>query len=266
MRTLAAAIFGALAVAAPAFAAYPGTYAQRDAVGLVSGSTRYTLAASGSDTRVLAENVSTSALVRSATLSGSYGVPTLIPANVRLGMFRDGSRFVVQSTANMRTSKFAVVRTADLSLAQAIELPGSFAFDALSPDGSRLYLIQHLSDDFQRYVVRAYDLQEGALVPGRIADKTQPGWVMRGYPVSRIVTANGRWVYTLYTNPAGFPFVHALDTVKSLAHCVGIAWQGSQDELTGYRLRVVGNRLLVLRTSGAVYRAIDRTTWSVRPR
>ena len=266
MRSLLAAAFAALVVAAPAFAAFPGTYAQRDGVGLVSGSTRYTLGASGFDTRVVAENMKTGAQLGSATLTGSYGVPTLIPANVRLGMFRDGSRFVLQSMGIAKTSKFAIVRTADLSVAQAIALPGSFAFDALSPDGTRLFLIQHLSDDFQRYVVRAYDLQTGALVPGRIADKTQPGWVMRGYPVSRVVSANGRWVYTLYTNPLGFPFVHALDTVKGVAHCVGIAWKGSQDELTGYRLRVVGNRLLVLRSSGAVYRTIDRTSWAVRQR
>jgi hypothetical protein len=259
MKTFAVAVLTALS-------AYPGTYAQRDSVGLVSGSTRYTLSAFGSDTRIDAENARTSALLRSATLSGSYGVPTLIPANLRLGMFRDSSRFVLQSTANAQRSRFAIVRTADLSLAQSIDLDGSYAFDALSPDGTRLFLIQHLSDDFQHYVVRAYDLEAGALVPGRIADKTQPGWVMRGYPVARVVSANGRWVYTLYTSPAGFPFVHALDTVKSVAHCVGIAWKGSQDELTSYRLRVAGNRLLVLRGSGAVYRSIDRTTWSARLR
>ena len=266
MRTLAVAVLAALAVAAPALAAYPGTYAMRDSVGLVSGSTRYTVTPTGTDTHVQAVDARTFALRRSATLPGAYGVPTMIPANVRLGMFRDGGSFVLQSTANQKKTSFAIVRTADLSVARKIDLDGSYSFDALSPDGTRLYLIQHMSEDFQHYVVRAYDLTEGSLLPGRIADKTQKGWLMRGWPASRVATANGRWVYTLYSNPGGFPFVHALDTVAGVAHCVGIAWRGSQDELNSYRLRVVGNRLLVRDAGGHVYRSIDRTTWAVRLR
>jgi hypothetical protein len=266
MRTFAIATFAALALAGSAYAAYPGTYAQPDSYGLVSGSTRFTVSQNGASTHIDALNVHSLALRRSANVDGKYGVPTMIPANVRLGMFRDGTSFVLQSVANQSQTSFVVVRTSDLSVLRTISLKGSFSFDALSPDGTRLYLIQHTSDDFQHYVVRAYDLTENTLLPGRIADKTQRGWVMRGWPVSRVATANGRWVYTLYTNPSGFPFVHALDTVKGVAHCVGIAWKGSQDELTSYRLRVAGNRLLVLAGSGAVYRSIDRTTWSVRLR
>jgi hypothetical protein len=263
MRSLTIALLAALAVAAPAYAAYPGTYAQTDGVGLVTGSTRFTVSRAGAGTRIDATDVHTLAVDRSATVAGSYGVPTLIPANVRLGMFRDGTSFVLQSTANQKTTTFVVIRSSDLAVVRTISLGGSFAFDALSPDASRLYLIEHRSDDFQHYVVRAYDLTEGALLPGRIADKTQKGWVMRGWPVSRVSTGSGRWVYTLYTNPTGFPFVHALDTVDGVAHCVGLAWKGSQDSLTSYRLRVSGNRLLVRDAIGHVYRSIDRTTWAV---
>jgi hypothetical protein len=266
MRSFVVATVAALALAGSAYAAYPGTYAQAESDGLVSGSTRFTVSPNGSSTHIEALNRHDLALRRSANVDGKYGVPTMIPANVRLGMFRDGKRFVLQSVANRSRTSFVVVRTADLSVARTISLEGSFSFDALSPDGTRLYLIQHTSDDFQHYVVRAYDLTENALLPGRIADKAQRGWVMRGRPVSRVATANRRWVYTLYTDPSGFPFVHALDTVKGVAHCVGIAWRGSQDELTSYRLRVAGNHLLVLAGSGMVYRSIDRTTWAVRLR
>ena len=37
---------------------------------------------------------------------------------------------------------------------------------------------------------------------------------MQGWAVAASATANGRWAYTLYANPGGFPFVHALDTVQ----------------------------------------------------
>src|SRR5207237_2690765 len=87
------------------------------------------------------------------------------------------------------------------------------------------YLIQHSSaDDLQRYTVRAYDLTAHQLVPGRIADKTQKSWVMQGFAVNRATTDDGRWVYTLYMNPGGYPFIHALNTVRGVAHCIGLPW------------------------------------------
>jgi hypothetical protein len=128
-----------------------------------------------------------------------------------------------------------------------------------------LYVIQHTSsEDLQHYVVRAYDLPSHALRPGRIADKTQKSWVMQGWPAARAQTADGRWVYTLYVNPGGFPFVHALDTVNGVAHCVGFSFKGDQGRLSDFRLGIKGNTLLVRQRDLRVYRAIDRTTWAVR--
>jgi hypothetical protein len=255
MKTFAAALAAAsaLAFAGSALAAFPGTYGLQGGPPLagiqVSG-------APGATTIRLGD--------REATIPGAYGIPTLITTQTPLGLFHDGSRFVLQNVGiDTKGSSFVVVRSADLHVEQTIRLAGSFAFDALSPSGRMLYLIEHRSSDLQHYVVRAYDLAAHRLLPGRIADKTQASWVMQGYPAARTGTANGRWVYTLYSNPGGFPFIHALDTVRGVAHCVGIAWPGSQDPLPQYRLAVRGNRLLVLRPTGGVYRSIDRTTWAV---
>src|SRR5205085_2238306 len=78
-----------------------------------------------------------------------------------------------------------------------------------------LYLIQHVSaTNLDRYLVREYDLFADRLLPGAIADRTQRGWVMQGAPLARATSANGRFVYTLYQNPGGYPFVHALDTAR----------------------------------------------------
>ena len=118
------------------------------------------------------------------------------------GLFRDGSTFVLQSTGYAANTTFQLVRTGDLALGETIAL-GAFAFDALSPDGSKLF-IQHTSvNDLQHYVVRAYDLGAHTLLPGKIADKTQKGWVMEGFPVARTTTADGTWAYTMYWNPTG---------------------------------------------------------------
>ncbi len=73
--------------------------------------------------------------------------------------------------------------------------------------------------------MKAYDLKAGELVPGVIADKSQAGWLMAGYPVARATSTGGRWVYTLYQQPDNYPFVHALDTVSRTAICIGLPWE-----------------------------------------
>jgi len=152
-----------------------------------------------------------------------------------------------------------------LHIREMFTLHGSFAFDALSPDAKTMYLIQHVSQqDSTRYIVRAYDLERGRLLPGRIADRTQKSWIMQGFPVTRTASADGRWVYTLYQNPGGYPFVHALDTVRGVAHCVGIPWSGDQAGVWNLRLALRnGERTLaVVRAGGGgPYTSIDTGTW-----
>jgi hypothetical protein len=249
---IALVVLAALCCVGTASAAYPGTYGLQDGPPL--GQLHVSNAAGDTALRIGD---------RQATIHGAYGIPTLITTNTPLGLFRDGSRAVLQSIGIQQRSSFVVVRLSGLRVEQTITLAGSWAFDALSPDGRTLYLIQHTTADLQHYVVRAYDLAAHVLLPGRIADKTQASWVMQGWPAARVATKSGRWVYTLYSNPGGFPFVHALDTVRGVAHCVGFAWSGDQGPLGSYRLSLKGNRLLVLRPGGSVYRSIDRTTWAV---
>ncbi|HVS84835.1 MAG TPA: hypothetical protein VHD91_04325 [Gaiellaceae bacterium] len=267
MKTFLAVTVAALALAAPALAAYPGTYGMQNAQGVAApdGKLTFRAAKSAEGTRLVAVRPGTGTVVRGATIPGQFGIPTMITTHGKtLGMFRDGHAFVLQSVGIEPTSSFRIVSTRTLAVLDRIALKGSWEFDALSPDGSTLYLIQHATlDDFQHYVVRAFDLRTHTLLPGRIADKTQKSWTMEGYPDTRVVTASGRWVYTLYTNPGGFPFVHALDTVAGVAHCVGFAWTGDQGPLSRFSLRLAGDRLLLLRPGGKVYRAIDRTTWAV---
>jgi hypothetical protein len=239
----------ALALASAAYGAYPGTYAELGSLGTIG------VTSAGNLTSVSRGS-------SSVVVHGRYGIPTMITAGTQLGLSHDRSVLVLQSM-NQKRSSFVVLRMRDLHVMQTIALHGSFAFDALSPNAQTLYLIEHRSADLQHYVVRAYDLATHTLRPGRIADKTQKSWVMKGWPTSRVATFDGRWVYTLYTNPGGYPFVHALDTVRGVAHCVGIAWQGSQNPLYHFRLGINGSRLLVLRGDGSVYRTIDRATWAV---
>jgi hypothetical protein len=263
-------VLGALVIVPGASAAYPGPYAVQGGDGVLStdGSLHFIAFGSGEATVVRANKSSDGTTTMSRTLTGAFGVPMISTTGPGEGMFRDGSTFVLQSTGWHPLTQLLLLRTQDLSTVASINLRGTFAFDALSPNGTMLYLIQHRTvQDVEHYVVRAYNLKTRKLVPGRIADKTQTNWVMQGWAVTRATSSNGRWVYTLYANPGGTPFVHALDTVKGVAHCVGIPWPAtdtSQSEVYNFRLTLDGTKLAVrMGAGGDVYRYIDTTNWQV---
>jgi hypothetical protein len=204
------------------------------------------------------------------TLAGAWGIPRVTAtSNGGVGgLSADGRTLVLAQQPHptndgvVRRSSFLVLRTRPLHIVQRVQLHGDFGFDALAPHAHTLYLIQHLLDEGTfRYRVRAYDLAKRRLLPGAIADKTQRNWLMNGFPVARATSPGGRWVYTLYSNPDNYPFVHALDTVARTAVCIGIPldWTAKQSSvIDNATLRVNGNELLL----SAGY-AIDRRTFRV---
>jgi hypothetical protein len=207
------------------------------------------------------------------SFAGFWGIPQIANDGTAGGLSRDGkvvvlARWDPRSYAR-RSSQFLLVSTRSFRVWRRVTLKGDFDFDALSPGARTLYLIEHVStSDLTRYRVRAYDLAEQRLLPRVVADRRQAGWTMQGYPVTRAVSPDARWVYTLYQQPGGYPFVHALDAVSRTAVCVGIPWRGTQDILWSVRLRVDQHapRLLLETPRGRTLFAIDRHTfWVSRP-
>ncbi len=266
---LSLALLGALAIVSTASGAFPGPYAVQGGKGTLSkdGSLRFVATGKGGTTIVAAYPASEGPALRSATVPGSYGVPVLTPDGPGEGLSRDGSALILQNMGLKESSEFLLLNTSDLSTRDQISLSGTFGYDAASPDGTRLYFIQHSSvQDIQHYIVRAYDMRAHKLLPGRIADKTQKSWVMQGWAASRVTSPTGRWVYTLYANPGGTPFIHALDTVKGVAHCVGIPWPATdpdQNDIFQAKLDLVGKSLAVRFQGGGAYRFVNTLSWRV---
>jgi MprA protease rhombosortase-interaction domain-containing protein len=118
-------------------------------------------------------------------------------------------------------------------------LRGDFSFDAISPDGDSLYLIQYTSaKDPSRYAVRAYDLAADRLLAAPVVDPRERGEAMRGSPITRYTSRDGRWAYTLYDGAGTEPFVHALDTVDRQARCIDLPMLEGRRDL--YTLRLTG--------------------------
>jgi hypothetical protein len=204
----------------------------------------------------------------SVLVKGTWGIPRVTLNNGVGGLSADGRTLVLaqddvaHNNGNLSSkSSFAIVSTKPLRLRRLVTVKGDFGFDALSPHGSVLYLIEHVSQkSLFRYRVRAYDMHAGKLLPGVVADKTQRSWLMDGYPVARASSADGKWVYTLYSNADNYPFVHALDTITRTAVCVGIPWDWSTDQraINNATLTVKGGTLAI---SGRF--ALDRSTFKV---
>jgi hypothetical protein len=267
--TLCLAVLAALA-AAPAAAGSGPLFVVQGGAGVVQGSTRFIPVDDGSGGTTQLEAISTKdgTLRDQLGIVGEWGLPAT-PAGTE-GLSLDGGTLVLADTSAGQTSPslFLDVDPKTMRIRKPITLKGWFSFDALSPDGKKLYLIEYTqgasSGDLSHYVVRAYDLHANRLLPGRIADRTQKSWVMHGYPVTRTMSTDGRWVYTLYTNPSGYPFVHALDTVRGVAHCVGIPL-ANQGGIYNIVLALHGRTLSVHWRSGRPFVNVNTTTWRVSP-
>jgi hypothetical protein len=164
--------------------------------------------------------------LRSRRVSGNFTVPAIALDGSPAGLSADGNTLALiepRHTYPQQHTHLLVMDARRLRVAQRIDLGGDFSFDAISPDGSTLYLIEYLAPhDPTRYAVRAYDLSTERLAPAPIVDPDEPPGEMRGYPMTRVTSVDGRWAYTLYDGGGDEPFVHALDTSEGRAVCVDL--------------------------------------------
>ena len=267
-RTLCFCVLSVLAVAPVARAGGPSAgVGVLEGAGLRStdGGLYFAIGISGST--VLEAVQPANGRVQTWVLAGAWGIPMVTLNGDAGGLSADGKTLVLVTTGGVGSpSRFLIVNARTLRPTNRVVLKGNFAFDALSPDGSKLYLIQHTSaSDLRHYVVRSYDLQTNRLLEYPIADKTQQNWVMQGYAATRTTSPGGRWVYTLYQNPGGYPFIHALDTVQGVAHCIGLPWTGDQKNLWKIALTVRdgGRTLAVHWRSGRSWLAVNTENWHI---
>jgi hypothetical protein len=189
-------------------------------------SPRYVTLPAGPDTVVAAVSQVGGQVRRSRVLDGRFTVPAVAYDGSPGGLAADGRTLVLINPRTgfpRRVTTLAVLDARRLRTRDVIRLRGDFSFDAVSPDGRLLYLVQYLSKrDPTRYLVRLYDLDAGRLLPEPIIDPREVGDVMRGMPITRAASPDGRWAYTLYDGAEEHPFIHALDTVGRTARCIDL--------------------------------------------
>jgi hypothetical protein len=189
-------------------------------------SPRYVTLRAGPDTVVAAVSQVGGQVRRSRVLDGRFTIPAVAYDGSPGGLSADGRTLVLINPRTgfpRRVTTLAVLDTRRLRARDVIRMKGDFSFDAISPDGKLLYLVQYLSErDPSRYLVRLYDLGASRLLPDPIIDPREVGDVMRGTPITRAASPDGRWAYTLYDGAGEHPFIHALDTTGRTARCIDL--------------------------------------------
>jgi hypothetical protein len=164
-------------------------------------------------------------------IEGSWRLPTIGPDPVPVGVASNGPTIILAENVEPGTdsrTRFALLSRGFPRPARILALPGRFDYDTLSPDGTVLYVIEHLDEDAGgRYQVRAVDLPGGTLRDGIIVSKTNIEEGMAGYPLAQLRNAAGG-VLTLYRGPE-HPFIHALNSVEGWAICIDLPATGAHD-------------------------------------
>jgi DNA-binding beta-propeller fold protein YncE len=167
---------------------------------------------------------------REQSIPGNWRLPTIGADPLPVGVSADGLTIVLveADAATKGVSRFAILSRTFDAKPTIVVLDGAFEYDALSPDGATLYVVEHLAGPPDgHYQVRAVDTARGILREGVVVDKTNLSEPMAGYPIAQLRRANG-FVFTLY-HGAEHPFIHALSTADGWALCIDLPASGSDD-------------------------------------
>jgi hypothetical protein len=234
-----------------------------------SGDARYVTLPAGASSMLLRIDTAGGKLTASRPVRNGFTIPTVAIDRSASGLSADGKRLALVQplqTFPQAETKLDVLNATSLRSLERISLRGSFSFDAISPDGGLLYLIQYTSPvDPTRYLVRAYDVAAGRLLHEPVVDPTEAGRPMTGRPITRTMSPDGRWAYTLYDGSEEGPFIHALDTADHQAVCVDLDSVGLPKHLAGFGLSASsdGGTLTVLDRNGKQHAAVDTGSFSV---
>jgi hypothetical protein len=235
-------------------------------VATVNGSARVVTVYAGGRTVVERIALPDGSIAAQSILHGRYTIPVVALDGTAGGISHDGSTLAVIKPRvgfpRART-ELVVYDARQLRIRRHVDLRGDFSYDAFSPDGSTLYLVQYTDPgDPNSYLVRALDTSSGRLAPDPIVDPHEEPDEMRGLPMTRETSADGRWSYTLYDGAGKAPFIHALDTSAPRAVCIDLPKSLAKIDLYRLKLRLAGDRLSVVGPDGPLA-VVDTRTFKV---
>lgn len=205
--------------------------------GVYSASWQHLYTASGS--RLVDMDPSSGTTLHTLRLPGDFHLPFVTVNGMPGGLSQNGRWLVLQRFDDTPEGPPSATHTlvVDTSYAKApvsFDLPGYFAFDAVSNDGMRVFLIEYASRSIYR--VRSYDVGVG-LDNGVVVDKNDGVEAMTGVRLSGVASPDGQWLFSVYARDHKGPFVHALNLDNAIAFCIDLPGSGyaSSDGEDGLR-------------------------------
>ncbi len=170
--------------------------------------------------------------IRELALEGAYEFPPVTFSGLPGGLSPNGSWLALgrwTRDGSAWRSSYLIVDTSFSRAPRRVELDGNFRFDALSNDGSRLYLLEYFLAQPGSYRVRSYDVAGGRLQPGVVIDKTRSPAAMTGTRLNGVASLDGEWLFSLYINGPSGPFIHALNLDGGFAWCINLPATATDD-------------------------------------
>lgn len=212
-------------------------------VDLQTGTTRFTLPAGIVGGDLLVHQEGRTLTWYDTTTGEQTSAVTLEHASRLAGVSQDGARAVGLQLTDDGSTTISIVTATGV---RDIRVEGrQWDFDALR--GDNLFLIKYLSSG--GYQVRLLHVGTGTLDAKPLKDPHESG-VIWGQPYSRLSSADGRYLFTLYVSSNGAAMVHALDLDAAKARCIDLPGSGDYLSATSYAL--------VLSKNG-------RTLWALGP-
>ena len=250
LRVGVLALLCAAVGSATALGAGPDPGVAQGSTGLRLGKVLYVAIPADGQTAVQRIERGSGRVLRQVKVGGSFGFPRVAYDGTIEGIAANGRTLVLSQprTAQFRkSSSFAVIDVSTFRLRKVVKLRGDFSFDALSPNGKSLYLIEHVTaQDVLRYRVRAYDLAAGRLLKKMVTDKRRWQSVMQGIPLARAHSTDKSWAFTLYGGGSSL-FVHSLDTRKGYAVCIDLPQRLARLDMGQVHMKMQGAGRLVVK-------------------
>jgi DNA-binding beta-propeller fold protein YncE len=198
-------------------------------------------------------------------------------------------RWLVLVGESGATSRFAIIDTGLLKVAAVAQVPGPFTYDAISDDGTSLYLIERITPEAARqigaspaysYRVRVYDVPAAKLSETLVVDvklaaqptgdsnaETRVDGIMSGIYQSSVPSRDGLWNFSFYYNPNRGPFIHVLHLNSRSAFCIldlPIV-SGGYEQRLGWSLALTpsGQTLYAANGGLGIVSSVDATTLKV---
>ncbi len=166
--------------------------------------------------------------LRTLKLAHRFELPPATMSGVPGGLSRNGRWLVLEAFDRNGpvpdATHLLVVDTSFSKTATSIDLPGDFLFDAITNDGTKVYLIEYVSGS--EYRVRDYDVRARHLDPNVVVDKSDSTEPMQGIRLSGVASPDGQWLYSVYAREKTGAFIHALNLDQTIAICIDLPGSG----------------------------------------